>query len=257
MSTLDHVISCLHRNIDEIQRAMAELEVVKSQMEEVAGQFEAVGMEGNSAVAAATIDWIEQTQAQFQEALAQVEAQIPVAEALKTGGSFAASARGETPNASGPEAKPGYIATTGADPTPNPIHATPAHTREPSRKVGDPVKPVETEPEKDVKMSRFARLGRQKVRDTEDWKDSVEDMVQSAEDLLGRSYDPWGSDVRTETHTSPSQPQVQAPHTQEPGTPEIVGTFTVLGIVMVESCSRLWERRVSSRRAKNEGRNDD
>ena len=125
MSTLDRVISCLHRNIDEIQRAMAELEVVKSQMEEVAGQFEAVGMEGNSAVAAATIDWVEQTQGQLQEALAQVEAQIPVAQALKTGGSFAAAARGETPSAGGSESKPGPVATTGADPTPNPVHATP------------------------------------------------------------------------------------------------------------------------------------
>lgn len=241
MSTLDRYIALMQAAKDKAQSTLASLDALGATSEAVTDVGHSVGSERYVDGGQQMTDSSESARASTQAIIDQADELIAQAESLKTGGpgDVPPASSATTSDSGSSSSSPQYQVRTGADPKPNPVHATPAHTREPSRKIGDPVKPVETEvPESNAPRRR--RLGRKAVEGADDAREFVEEISSTPLFDFDTKFNPWGSEVRTETHTGPT---FQAPvKTQDLDAPDVFGTLTMMTALAIDAVSRIPKR---------------
>ncbi|QSB04958.1 hypothetical protein [Natronoglycomyces albus] len=249
MSLIDAVISRLDTNAEAVRECATQVAGTKSTLEDIATQFASLAAHGKTTQTNAAIAQCDHILATLETIATQLEQTQTKAHTLKTTGGAAASSANH-------EAQSKFEVTTGLERRPTPLEAAPTHLREPAAKVADPVKPVETEPGKDIGMSRARRLGRKSVRGMDDLKEFAEEVAHPYSEPLLDNFDPWGKDSRTESHLTAAPAQLHSPQHQESSTPDIIGTMVFVTAAGIEASSRIWDRFRQSRRASKETTND-
>ena len=242
MSTLDRIVSGMQAAQEKLRAAIASADQVGATSEAVSDIGHSVGSERHIDGGTAMAERAENGRAKLQAALDRLDELIVEAEALKTAGPSAASPASTTDTGnSAPPAEPQYEATTGADHKPTPINAVPGHLREPSRKIGDPVKPVETEvPQSNARRS--ARFGRKLSEGAEEVRDYTEELISSISSKAGDGIDPQGPGIRTETHTAPTGQTSTSTYGEDVSSPDVVGTLVMTGAFAIDATIRVVNR---------------
>lgn len=239
MSTLDRIVSGMQAAQEKLRAAIASADQVGATSEAVSDIGHSVGSERHIDGGTAMAERAENGRAKLQAALDRLDELIAEAEALKTAGPSAApqAASATDTGNSAPPAASQYEVTTGADHKPTPINAVPGHLREPSRKIGDPVKPPhEVSQGKDRGMSRFRRGSRSVARNADGVEDSIKETDAMVSGLRSMDVPP---DKAYGVTTTASQPQSVQPTGHQVDSGDALTSATMLVVVSIDILGRI------------------
>ena len=203
----------MRSSIEALRQAQSSMETPKQQAEELSTRFQGMGADSLAVGAEGLRNGVEQAQGMVPDVVTQLEQLITDAQGLKT---------------TNPAGLPG-ASTTHTRPPPTPLDAAPPDLKEPTAKVGDPVKAVEQPDD----GGAFERL----LRRADDVHDATKATSQSVQNIIDSMRGP----KPTHVGTGDAGPLYQG---SEPptGKPDPV-LFAAMGSLVVARAIQLYRKR--------------